>query len=48
MTELQKLQDTYEKISEEKDAKVKAIKDGGLGLMKSCLVAKSSKGSDEL
>jgi len=33
-TELKKLQETYEKISKEKDDKIAAVKASGLGLMK--------------
>ena len=45
--EVQKLQDTYQKLSEEKDQAVAAVKEAGLGLMKSVLNA-PKKGSDEL
>ena len=45
--EVQKLQDTYQKLSEEKDQAIAAVKEAGLGLMKSVLNA-PKKGSDEL
>mmetsp|Transcript_28252 Transcript_28252/g.61508 ORF Transcript_28252/g.61508 Transcript_28252/m.61508 type:complete len:181 (+) Transcript_28252:185-727(+) len=38
--EVQKLQHAYERLSNEKDEKMKAVEDAGLGLMKSCKVAK--------
>lgn len=46
--EVQKLQDTYQKLSADKEAKLAAIKEAGLGLMKAVLVAKGKSGSDEL
>eukprot|EP00586_Coscinodiscus_wailesii_P003453 CAMPEP_0172485374 /NCGR_PEP_ID=MMETSP1066-20121228/13431_1 /TAXON_ID=671091 /ORGANISM="Coscinodiscus wailesii, Strain CCMP2513" /LENGTH=217 /DNA_ID=CAMNT_0013250627 /DNA_START=44 /DNA_END=697 /DNA_ORIENTATION=+ len=47
-TELQKLQDAYQKLMTDKDETIAEVKASGLGLMKSCLAAKSKKGSDEL
>mmetsp|Transcript_8274 Transcript_8274/g.11798 ORF Transcript_8274/g.11798 Transcript_8274/m.11798 type:complete len:217 (-) Transcript_8274:368-1018(-) len=46
--EVQKLQDIYQKLSEDKDAAVAAVKDSGLGLMKSVKIAKGKAGNDEL
>lgn len=47
--EVQKLQETYQNLSEEKDAKLAAVKDSGLGLLKSVKIAKSKPAaSDEL
>jgi len=48
--EVGKLQATYQKLSEDKDAKLDEIKKSGLGLMKAvkASLAKGSKGSDEL
>jgi len=45
--EVQKLQDKYSALSEEKDAKVEAVKASGLGLMKS-VKASLPSGNDEL
>merc|ERR1719246_7733 len=45
-SDVQKLQDTYTKLEEEKTAAVASIKDGGLGLMKA--VNASKKGKQEL
>lgn len=39
--EVQKLQDTYQKLSSDKDAAVEAVKASGLGLMKSVMSFKS-------
>lgn len=47
-TEVQKLQDTYQKLNEEKDKIVADVKGAGLGLMKSVLNAPKKAGSDEL
>lgn len=47
-SEVSKLQATYQKLSEEKDAKLAAVKDSGLGLLKSVKIAKAKAGSDEL
>jgi hypothetical protein len=47
-TEVSKLQEAYQKLSEEKDAALAAVKDSGLGLLKSVKIAKSKAGSDEL
>jgi hypothetical protein len=46
--EVAKLQATYQQLSEEKDAKLAAVKDSGLGLLKSVKIAKAKAGSDEL
>ena len=47
--EVQKLQDAYQKLSSDKDAKLDEIKASGLGLMKAVKAASKSKtGSDEL
>ena len=47
-SEVSKLQAAYQKLSEEKDAAMAAVKDSGLGLLKSVKIAKSKAGSDEL
>lgn len=47
-TEVQKLQEAYQKLSTDKDAALDAVKDAGLGLLKSVKVAKAKGGSDEL
>jgi hypothetical protein len=47
-SEVQKLQDTYQKLSSDKDATMAAVKDAGLGLLKSVKAAKDKGGSDEL
>lgn len=44
--EVQKLQDTFTKLNEEKDAKIAAVKDSGLGLLKSVKAVKA-KDSEE-
>mmetsp|Transcript_15306 Transcript_15306/g.21829 ORF Transcript_15306/g.21829 Transcript_15306/m.21829 type:complete len:219 (+) Transcript_15306:142-798(+) len=47
--EVQKLQDTYQKLMEDKEAKVAAVKAAGLSLMKSVqAAAKKLAGKDEL
>jgi len=46
-TEVQKLQDKYSALSTEKDEKIEAVKNAGLGLMKS-VKASAPSGSDEL
>merc|ERR1712137_1119130 len=46
--EVEKLQKQYQELMEEKDAKLAAVKDSGLGLMKSVKAAKAKAGSDEL
>jgi len=47
--EVSKLQAAYQKLSEDKDAKMDEIKKSGLGLMKAVKASlKGSKGSDEL
>jgi hypothetical protein len=43
-----KLQETYQKLSEEKDAAIAAVKGSGLGLLKSVKAAKAKKTKDEL
>jgi len=45
--EVQKLQDRYTALNTEKDEKIAAVKDSGLGLMKAVKASKPS-GSDEL
>jgi hypothetical protein len=45
--EVQKLQDRYSALSSEKDAAIEAVKNSGLGLMKS-VKASAPSGSDEL
>jgi len=45
--EVQKLQDKYSALTSEKDAKVEAVKNSGLGMMKAVKAAMPS-GSDEL
>ena len=46
--EVEKLQATYQKLMEEKDAAQAAVKASGLGLMKAVKAAKAKAGSDEL
>jgi hypothetical protein len=46
--EVQKLQETYQKLTTEKDATIAAVKDAGLGLLKAVKIAKEKGGSDEL
>jgi len=46
--EVQKLQERYEALSNEKDATVAAVKASGLGLMKSVRATAPKSGSDEL
>jgi len=47
--EVSKLQASYQKLSEDKDAKLEEIKKSGLGLMKAVKASlKGDKGSDEL
>mmetsp|Transcript_24210 Transcript_24210/g.43634 ORF Transcript_24210/g.43634 Transcript_24210/m.43634 type:complete len:218 (+) Transcript_24210:388-1041(+) len=46
-SEVQKLQDTYSKLSEDKDKTIADVKASGLGLMKSVLKS-ASAGNDEL
>mmetsp|Transcript_38234 Transcript_38234/g.77888 ORF Transcript_38234/g.77888 Transcript_38234/m.77888 type:complete len:170 (-) Transcript_38234:3052-3561(-) len=46
--EVQKLQDTYQKLSTDKDEKIASVKAAGLGLMKSVKVAKAKDTKDEL
>lgn len=46
--EVQKLQETYQKLSKEKDAALAEVKEAGLGLLKSVRAAKAKSGSDEL
>merc|ERR1712127_853132 len=46
--EVQKLQDRYSALSTEKDEKIAAVKDSGLGLMKAVKSSAPAAGSDEL
>jgi succinate dehydrogenase flavin-adding protein (antitoxin of CptAB toxin-antitoxin module) len=46
--EVEKLQKTYQSLMEEKDAKIAAVKQAGLGLMKSVKAAKAKAAKDEL
>lgn len=49
--EVQKLQERYQELTKEKDEQIAAVKDAGLGLMKSCAAAAAKKkddGKDEL
>ena len=46
--EVAKLQATYQQLSEDKDAKLAAVKDAGLGIAKSVKIAKAKAGTDEL
>jgi len=46
--EVQKLQDTYQKLNEAKDAALAEVKEAGLGLLKSVMTEKAKSGSDEL
>jgi hypothetical protein len=46
--EVGKLQATYQKLMEDKDAKMEEIKKSGLGLMKAVKATMGKKGSDEL
>merc|ERR1712029_627681 len=46
--EVQKLQDKYQALSTEKDEKIAAVKNSGLGLMKSVQASATAAGSDEL
>lgn len=47
-SEVSKLQDTYQKLNEEKDAVVAGVKASGLGLMKSVMKSGAASGNDEL
>lgn len=47
-TELEKLQNTYKKLSEDKDSSIAAVKDSGLGMMKAVKAAKAKAGKEEL
>lgn len=47
-SEVDKLQQRYTALSEEKDAKVEAVKASGLGLMKSVKASAPAGGNDEL
>lgn len=47
-SEVDKLQSTYTKLSEEKDKVIEEVKAAGLGLMKSVMNAPKKAGSDEL
>lgn len=46
-TAVEKLQKKYTELDKEKEEKIKAVKDGGLGIMKSVQVA-SKKKKEEL
>lgn len=46
--EVSKLQATYQKLSEDKDALIAEVKASGLGLLKSVKAAKAKGGNDEL
>jgi len=46
--DVSKLQETYQKLTEDKDAKMEEIKKSGLGLMKAVKATLGKKGSDEL
>jgi len=46
--EVQKLQDTYSKLSTDKEEALEAIKKAGLGMAKAVKASKGSSGSDEL
>ena len=46
--EVTKLQETYQKLSDEKDATIAAVKDSGLGLLKSVKASKSKATKEEL
>ena len=46
--EVTKLQETYQKLTEEKDTKLAEVKDSGLGLLKSVKVVRSKDAKDEL
>jgi ElaB/YqjD/DUF883 family membrane-anchored ribosome-binding protein len=46
--EVQKLQDTYQKLMSDKEAKLQEIKDSGLGLMKAVKASAPAGGKDEL
>jgi hypothetical protein len=43
-----KLQDKYQELSQDKDDKIAAVKESGLGLLKSIKAAKAKAGKDEL
>jgi len=47
-TELEKLQNRYKKLSEDKDASIAAVKEAGLGMMKAVKAAKAKSGKEEL
>lgn len=47
-SEVQKLQDTYTKLSEDKEKTIADVKASGLGLMKSVMKSASASGNDEL
>ena len=46
--EVSKLQEAYQKLSEDKDAAIAAVKDSGLGLLKSVKASKAKAAKDEL
>jgi urate oxidase len=45
---VEKLQETYQKLSSNKDAMLEEIKNSGLGLLKAIHASKSAAGNDEL
>jgi hypothetical protein len=45
---LEKLQSTYKKLSDDKDASIAAVKESGLGMMKAVKAAKATNGKEEL
>merc|ERR1711957_1086709 len=45
--QVNKLQDTYQKLTEEKDTKIKDVKESGLGLMSAVLADKKKGGAKE-
>mmetsp|Transcript_31755 Transcript_31755/g.66570 ORF Transcript_31755/g.66570 Transcript_31755/m.66570 type:complete len:219 (+) Transcript_31755:243-899(+) len=47
-SEVQKLQETYTKLSEDKEKTIADVKASGLGLMKSVMKSASASGNDEL
>jgi len=47
-TELEKLQATYKKLQEDKEATLQAVKDSNVGMYKSVKAAKASKAKEEL
>jgi len=47
-TELEKLQDAYKKLQEDKEATIESVKKSGLGMLKAVQAAKKSKAKEEL